>query len=76
MVCLNSRSSVMSLRNELNAMKKGTKSIDVYFQKIKQICDKLAALSVILDDEDLLHVALDQNMTHSVQLLGLTVMFL
>ena len=49
----------MSLRNELNAMKKGTKSIDVYFQKIKQICDKLAALSVILDDEDLLHVALD-----------------
>ena len=51
-----SRSSVMSLRNEL---KKGTDSIDVYFQRIKQICDKLAAVLVILDDEDLLHVALD-----------------
>ncbi|KAL0007712.1 hypothetical protein SO802_009214 [Lithocarpus litseifolius] len=28
-------------------------------EKIKKICDKLAAISVILDDEDLLHVALD-----------------
>ena len=31
----------MSLRNELNVVKKGTDPIDVYFQKIKQIRDKL-----------------------------------
>lgn len=49
----------MSLRNELNVVKKGTDPIDVYFQKIKQIRDKLAALLVVLDDEELLHVALD-----------------
>lgn len=34
-------------------------SIDVYFQKIKQIRDKLAAVLVVLDDEDILYVALD-----------------
>ena len=56
---LGSRSSVISLRNELNAVKTGTDSIDVYFQKIKQIRDKLDYVSVILDDEELLHVALD-----------------
>ena len=49
----------MSLRNELNAVKKGSDSMHVYFQKIKQIQDRLAAVSVVLDDEDLLHVALD-----------------
>jgi len=54
-----SRSSVMSLRNDLNNVKKGTDSIDVYFQRIKQIRDKLVAVSVILDDEKLFHVALD-----------------
>ena len=54
-----SRSHVMSLRNELSAVKKRTYSIDGYFQKIKQIRDRLAAVSVILDDEELLHVALD-----------------
>ena len=53
-----SRSSVMSLRNELYSVKKGTDSIDVYFQKIKQIRDKLTAVSVLLNDEELLHVAL------------------
>ena len=42
----------MSLRNELNAMKKSTYSIDVYFQKIKQIRDKLTAVSMIVDDEE------------------------
>ena len=54
-----SRSHVMSLRNELSAVKKGTDTIDDYFQKIKQICDKLVAVFVILDDEELLHIALD-----------------
>ena len=48
-----SRSHVMSLRNELNAIKKGVDSIDGYFQKIKQARDRLAAVSVFVDDEEL-----------------------
>ncbi|XP_030931000.1 uncharacterized protein LOC115956865 [Quercus lobata] len=54
-----SRSHVISLHNELSAVKKGIDSIDGYFQKIKQIRDRLVAVFVILDDEELLHVALD-----------------
>ena len=54
-----SRSHVMSLRNELNAIKKGVDSIDGYFQKIKQARDKLVAVSVFMDDEELLHIILD-----------------
>ena len=49
----------MSLRNELNAIKKGVDSIDGYFQKIKQARDRLAAVSVFVDDEELLHIILD-----------------
>ena len=41
-----SRSHVMSLRNELNAIKKGSDSIDSYFQKIKQTHDKRCCFSV------------------------------
>jgi len=54
-----SRSHVMNLCNELSAVKKGTDTIDGYFQKIKQISDKLAAVFVFLDDEELLHIAFD-----------------
>ena len=54
-----SRSHVMSFRNELNAIKKGIDSIDGYFQKIKQVCDKLPVVSVFMDVEELLHAALD-----------------
>ncbi|KAK9998014.1 hypothetical protein SO802_017617 [Lithocarpus litseifolius] len=54
-----SRSYVMSLRIELNAIKKGTDSIDGYFKRIKQVRDKLPAMSVFMDDEELLHIALD-----------------
>ena len=49
----------MSLRNELNAIKKGVDSIDGYFQKIKQARDRQAAISVFMDDEELLHIILD-----------------
>lgn len=50
-------------------MKKGIDSIDVYFQKIKQIRDKLAVVLVILDDEDcfmLLLMVCHQSMIHLV----------
>ena len=53
-----SRSHVMNLKEELHNVKKGSDSIDVYLQKIKVIRDKLMALGVILDDEELLHVAI------------------
>ena len=54
-----SRSHVMNLRNELKAIKKGVDSIDGYFQKIKQTRDRLVAVSVFVDDEELLHIILD-----------------
>lgn len=50
---------MISLRNELSAVKKGIDLIDVYSQRIKQIRDRLAIISVILDDEELLYIALD-----------------
>ena len=53
------RSHVMSLRNELNAIKKGVDSIDGYFQKIKQARNRLVDVSVFMDDEKLLHIILD-----------------
>ena len=53
-----SRSHVMSLWNELSAIKKGIDSIDGYFQKIKRVRDKLPAVSVFLDEE-LLHITID-----------------
>ena len=54
-----STSHVMSLRNELNAIKKGNESIDGYFQKTKQARDRLATVSVFVDDKELLHIVLD-----------------
>ena len=48
----------MNLKGELHNVKKGSDSIDVYLQKIKVIRDKLMAVGVILDDEELLHVAI------------------
>nr|POE48571.1 hypothetical protein CFP56_65390 [Quercus suber] len=54
-----SRSHVMSLRNELNAIKKDVDSIDGFFQKIKQATDRLAAVSMFVGDEELLHIILD-----------------
>ena len=54
-----SRSHVMSLRNELNAIKKGVDSIDGYFQKIKQARDRLVVVSVFVDDEELFPIILD-----------------
>ena len=54
-----SRSHVMSLQNELDAIKKGVDSIDGYFQKIKQARDRLATISVFVDDEELLHIILE-----------------
>ena len=53
-----SRSHVMNLKGELHNVKKGSDSVDSYLQKIKVNRDKLMAVGVLLDDEELLHVAI------------------
>lgn len=52
-----SRSHEMNLKGELHNMKKGSDSVDLHLQKIKVVRDKLLVVSVILDDEELLHIA-------------------
>ena len=51
-----SRSHIMNLQGELYSIKKGIDFIDLYLQKIKVVRDKLMAVGVILDDEELLHI--------------------
>ena len=53
-----SRSHVMNLKGELHNVKKGSDSVDTHLQKIKVISDKLMAVGIFLDDEELLHVAI------------------
>ena len=48
----------MNLKGELHNIKKGTDSVDSYLQKIKVVRDKLLAVGVIMDDEELLHITL------------------
>ena len=48
----------MNLKGELHNIRKGTDSVDLYLQKIKIVRDKLMAVGVILDDEELLHITL------------------
>ena len=52
------RSHVMNLKGELHNVKKASDYVDAYLQKIKVIRDKLMAIGVFLDDEELLHVAI------------------
>jgi len=48
----------MNLKSELHNLRKGNDTVDVYLQKIKVIRDKLLAVGVIVDDEELLHIAI------------------
>ena len=48
----------MNLKGELHNIRKGTDSVDSYLQKIKVVRDKLLAVGVIVDDEELLHITL------------------
>lgn len=54
-------SLVLGLRDELMSLKKGTKTIDSFFQRIKEICDKLSAIVVCVDEEELIHLALKRH---------------
>ena len=53
-----SRSHIMNLKSKLHNLKKGSDTVDVYFQKIKVVRDKLLAVGVIVNDEELLHIAI------------------
>ena len=48
----------MNLKSKLHNLRKGNDTVDVYLQKIKVIRDKLLAIGVIVDDKELLHIAI------------------
>ena len=52
------RSYVMNLKGELHNIKKGTGFVDIYLQKIKVVRDNLLDIGVIVDDEELLRIAI------------------
>ena len=54
-----SRSHILSLRNELMSLKKSSESMDSFFQRIKEIRQKLRAVAVCVDEEELIHLALE-----------------
>ena len=49
-----SRSHVLSLRNELLSIKEGSESIDSFFQRIKEVRDRLNSIVVFIDEEELI----------------------
>nr|POE68530.1 hypothetical protein CFP56_47928 [Quercus suber] len=54
-----SRSHVLSLRDELMSIRKGLESMDSFFQRIKEVRDKLGVVAVCVDEEELIHLALE-----------------
>ena len=52
------RANVLNLKLELQSIKKGNESVSSYLQRIKTVRDKLFAVGVHSDHEELLHVIL------------------
>uniref|UniRef100_A0A2N9FLZ2 Integrase catalytic domain-containing protein n=1 Tax=Fagus sylvatica TaxID=28930 RepID=A0A2N9FLZ2_FAGSY len=52
------RANVLNLKLELQGIKKGNESINSYLQRIKNTKDKLSAIGVLVDNEELLHMIL------------------
>uniref|UniRef100_A0A2N9GP84 Integrase catalytic domain-containing protein n=1 Tax=Fagus sylvatica TaxID=28930 RepID=A0A2N9GP84_FAGSY len=52
------RANVLNLKLELQSIKKGNETISSYLQRIKTVRDKLSAVGVNSDHEELLHVIL------------------
>jgi hypothetical protein len=52
------RANVLNLKLELQGIKKGNESINSYLQRIKSTKDKLSAVGVLVDNEELLHMVL------------------
>jgi hypothetical protein len=53
-----SRANVLNLKIELHNLKKGTESVSLYLQKVKNTRDKLVAVGILIDNEELLHIIL------------------
>uniref|UniRef100_A0A2N9G177 Integrase catalytic domain-containing protein n=1 Tax=Fagus sylvatica TaxID=28930 RepID=A0A2N9G177_FAGSY len=56
--CYGGRANVLNLKLELQSIKKGSDSVSTYLQRIKAVRDKLSAVGVQSDPEELLHVIL------------------
>uniref|UniRef100_A0A2N9E3A6 Integrase catalytic domain-containing protein n=1 Tax=Fagus sylvatica TaxID=28930 RepID=A0A2N9E3A6_FAGSY len=52
------RANVLNLKMELQSVRKGNESITTYLQRVKTVSDKLSAVGVHTDHEELLHVIL------------------
>jgi hypothetical protein len=52
------RANVLNLKLELQSVKKGSDSINAYMQRVKTTRDKLSAVGVQIDDEEMLHMVL------------------
>jgi FtsZ-binding cell division protein ZapB len=52
------RANVLNLKLELQGIKKGNESINSYLQRIKDTRDRLSAVGVHVDNEELLHMIL------------------
>ena len=53
-----SRSHIMNLKGELHNLKKWSDFVDIYLQKIKVVRDKLLVVGVIVNNEELFHIAI------------------
>ena len=53
-----SRSHIMNLKGELHNLKKWSGFVDIYLQKIKVVRDKLLVVGVIVNNEELFHIAI------------------
>jgi len=54
-----SQSHVLSLKNELLSIKKGHENIDTFFQRFKEVTDKLSSIAGFIDEEELIHLVLE-----------------
>ena len=52
------RANILNLKLELQSLKKGSDSVNTFLQKIKIARDKLLAIVVIVDNEELIHIVL------------------
>lgn len=52
------RFHIINLKGEIHNIKKGTGSVDVYLQRIKVVREKIRVVGILIDDEELVHIAL------------------
>ena len=58
MFATNTRARKIQLKNELNTVERNNMSVNNYTLKIKSICESLASINVIVDDDDKIEVCL------------------